>query len=115
MSFTQKDAIELCVRVEEVCVKHGCHVALTGGQLYKEGERKDTDLLFYRHRQCAEIDMEGLWKSLAEIGLHHKSDHGFVHKASYRHIWSVDCLFPEAVGGYGEDDVDFAADLGLAP
>lgn len=39
--WTQKEAIELCVKIEAICPKYGCHVALTGGLLYKEGERKD--------------------------------------------------------------------------
>ena len=51
MNWTQQHAIELCKRIESVCPRYGCHVALTGGLLYKDGPRKDCDILFYRIRQ----------------------------------------------------------------
>ena len=44
-------AVDLCKQVESIAPDYGCHVALTGGCLYKEGPRKDLDLLFYRIRQ----------------------------------------------------------------
>src|ERR1035437_5571090 len=56
--WTQTEAIELCVKVEAICPKYGCHVALTGGLLYKQGKRKDCDLLFYRIRQVEQIDFD---------------------------------------------------------
>ena len=31
------DAINLIVKIEELAPKYGCHVALTGGVLYKVG------------------------------------------------------------------------------
>jgi hypothetical protein len=65
--WTQPEAVELCKRVEAICPKFGCHVALTGGLLYKDGERKDCDLLFYRIRQVKEINIEGLWGALEEV------------------------------------------------
>lgn len=33
--WTQQEAVDLCVIIESVCVEFGCHVALTGGLLYK--------------------------------------------------------------------------------
>lgn len=39
--WTQAEAIALCRKIEDVCPAFGCHVALTGGVLYKLGERKD--------------------------------------------------------------------------
>lgn len=47
--WTQAEAVALCRHVEPVVERFGCHVALTGGSLYKDGPRKDCDLIIYRH------------------------------------------------------------------
>ena len=39
--WTQEQAIALCRKIEAVCPPFGCHVALTGGALYKDGPRKE--------------------------------------------------------------------------
>lgn len=95
--WNQLEAIALCRQIEQVCPKHGCHVALTGGTLYKEGLRKDLDLLFYRVRQEPEIDMEGLWQSLAVIGIEMLSGFGWCYKAQFDGK-AIDCFFPEEEG-----------------
>lgn len=95
--WTLIEAIALCIEVESVCQEFGCHVALTGGCLYKRGERKDLDLLFYRIRQ-QKIDMQGLWTALEKIGVQKVSGFGWCHKAKYRGK-SIDCLFPEEPEG----------------
>jgi hypothetical protein len=96
--WTQTEAIALCREVEAVCPAAGCHVALTGGTLYKDGERKDLDLLFYRIRQVPAIDMGMLWDALATIGIEIKRGFGWCFKAEY-HGKSIDCFFPEEDGG----------------
>lgn len=92
--WTQAEAIALCAAVEAVCPQFGCHVALTGGLLYKTGPRKDCDLLFYRIRQTPKIDIDGLWAALAEIGLTVLRGFGWCYKAKYQGR-GVDCFFPE--------------------
>ena len=94
MNWTQQQAIELAVMVEAVCPKFGCHVALTGGCLYKVGERKDLDLLFYRVRQHPKIEKVDLFLALQEIGLKELSGWGWCHKAEYEGK-KIDCFFPE--------------------
>lgn len=96
--WAQAEAIKLCVKIESICPKFGCHVALTGGLLYKTGERKDCDLLFYRIRQVKEIDIEGLFNALLEIGLSKVSGFGWCYKCEY-HGKPVDCFMPEEQGG----------------
>lgn len=96
--WTQTDAIKLCVLVENICPQYGCHVALTGGLLYKHGMRKDCDLLFYRIRQSADIDYDGLFDALKSIGLEKVKGYGFIIKATYEGK-PVDCIFPEEVDG----------------
>ena len=122
MKWTLEMAVALCRKVEAVCPQFGCHVALTGGTLYKDGERKDCDLLFYRIRQTPEIDMKGLGLALAGIGLVYQSGFGWCWKALYEGR-KVDCFFPEVPSGeYVRDEEtakevaeykDWMRDLGL--
>lgn len=99
MKWTQQSAVELCRAIEAVCPKYGCHVAMTGGCLYKDGERKDLDLIFYRIRQVKAIDMEGLWNALnREVGLNMESGFGWRYLAKSQGR-QVDCLFPEEQKG----------------
>lgn len=103
--WTQDEAINLCQKVEAVCPKFGCHVALTGGTLYKQGHRKDCDILFYRIRQVEKIDLPGLLIALEGIGISHERDCGWVHKAKFDGK-TVDIFFPEFVGEeYNESEV----------
>lgn len=67
--WTQAEAIALCRELEAICPAFGCHVALTGGLLYKDGERKDCDIVFYRIREVDEIDVDKLFHALAAIGI----------------------------------------------
>ena len=97
-NWTQSEAIELCRKVEAICPRYGCHVALTGGLLYKDGERKDADLLLYRIRQVKEINFKDLWDELDEIGLVQKSGFGWCYKAEYQGK-PVDIFSPEEQGG----------------
>lgn len=92
--WTQEEAISVCKLVEEICPPFGCHVALTGGCLYKDGERKDLDLLFYRIRQAETIEYLDLFEAMERIGFTVKSRHGWVVKATFKGK-SVDIFFPE--------------------
>jgi hypothetical protein len=96
--WAQADAIALCRAIEAICPDYGCHVALTGGLLYKDGERKDCDILFYRIRQVDEIDVEGLFAALSTIGVERVSGFGWVYKAVYQGK-PIDCFFPESDRG----------------
>jgi hypothetical protein len=83
--WIRAEGVELAREVEAVCVPYGCHVALTGGVLYKD-----------RIRQVKEIDMKGLWQALETIGLRRLGGNGWCHKAVYQ-TKHVDCLFPEGL------------------
>ena len=93
-NWTRQEAINFCILVEAICPAFGCHVALTGGSLYKSGERKDCDILFYRIRQAPRIEEDELFAALAEIGVELGNRHGWVQKATYQGK-SVDIFFPE--------------------
>lgn len=97
-TWALEQAVALCIQIEGICPKYGCHVGLTGGTLYKPGERKDLDIIFYRIRQVERIDLEGLWMALDEIGVVEKSGFGWCHKATY-HEKNIDIFFPEETEG----------------
>jgi hypothetical protein len=101
MTWTQAEAIELCTKIEAVAPKFGCHVALTGGLLYKQGPRKDADIMLYRIRQTSSIDMGGLWEALEDLGVVVTDDnvpygHSWCIKAQYLGRLNIDFFFPEA-------------------
>lgn len=94
-NWLQSDAIKMCKAIEGVCPQFGCHIALTGGLLYKSGPRKDADILFYCIRKWDEIDMDGLIRALAKLGMEFCTRKGWVVKGK----WDgkpVDMFFPEA-------------------
>lgn len=95
--WTQDQAIELCRKIEAIAPKYGCHVALTGGTLYHFGERKDADILFYRIRQIAYIDVNGLMLALSDMGVCTGRDYGWCYKAHYLGK-PIDFFFPDREG-----------------
>lgn len=106
-------AIELCIVVERIAEEHCCHVALTGGCLYKTGQRKDIDILFYRVRQVASINRMSLFRDLSEIGLETvvpvvdpKQLEQWIVKCHWRGI-PVDVFFPETPNRPGTDDASY--------
>ena len=92
--WTLEQAQSLCIVIEGICPQFGCHVALTGGCLYKLGERKDMDLIFYRIRQVKSINVKGLLEALEIVGLTSFCGGGWRYVAKY-HGKSIDLLFPE--------------------
>jgi hypothetical protein len=115
LPWTQAEAIELCTAIETIAPKYGCHVALTGGLLYKSGPRKDADILIYRIRQTAAIDFDGLFASMKLLfGIERGPDYGWCKKASLDGK-PIDFFHPEDDtpyrGGSGEVTSDEALDL----
>lgn len=98
MNWTQQEAVELCRKIEAICPAFGCHVALTGGTLYKDGPRKDLDILFYRIRQRDAIDTDGLFSALRKIEIDRHKGFGWCHKAYFKGR-NIDMFFPENEGG----------------
>lgn len=94
-------ALRLAKTIEPHLAPQGIHVALTGGVLYKEGQRKDIDLLLYVERDRAVprnmyTVVEGLCKALP--GMQITGYYGFVIKAKYEDT-AIDFLYPEYSGG----------------
>lgn len=103
-SWTQHEAIALCVKLEKFAPKFGCHVALSGGCLYKEGPRKDVDIVLYRIRQAPAINFVGLFEEMEKMGVTKLSGFGFCHKSIYNGS-HIDFLSPEEdEGEYPENE-----------
>lgn len=93
--WTLEQGVKLCRLVNRALPgAAGRHVALTGGTLYKDGPRKDVDMLFYRVRQVQEIDKSALGAILLDLGFTLGPDHGWVWKATYEGK-DVDMFFPD--------------------
>lgn len=102
--WTQAEALALCVKLEAIAPKFGCHVALTGGCLYG-GSMKDCDVILYRIRQAPAIDFTGFFMACFHIGVIQQSGFGFCFKAGYDGK-RIDFLCPEEEGDeYPEDAV----------
>jgi hypothetical protein len=106
--WTQSDAIALCREIEKIAPDFGAHVALTGGTLYRDGERKDVDILFYRIRQVKEIDKPRLLRALKErLGIQITKRHGWVQKALYQGK-PIDFFFPDHVDSERDETGEYA-------
>jgi hypothetical protein len=104
--WTQAEAIELCKQIEAIAPRYGAHVALTGGLLYKNGPRKDADILLYRIRQIQEVDWTSLFDMLQErLGVILVADFGWCKKATWRGK-DIDFFDPDAGGDYGNGPDD---------
>jgi len=100
--WSQFQAIILCRAIEAIAPDYGCHVALTGGLLYKDGPRKDADILLYRIRQSWEVDRDGLFAALKEhLDINKVSGFGWCVKAEW-HGLPIDFFFPD-----GEDGAEY--------
>lgn len=99
MAWTQADAIALCIELEAIAPDFGAHIGLTGGLLYKQGERKDVDIIIYRIRQVEAIDITGLFDAFELLGVRKVSGFGWCHKATYQGK-PIDFFFPEEDGEY---------------
>lgn len=100
--WSREEAFALCRLLEATAPTFGAHVALTGGLLYKDGYRKDCDVLLYRIRQREEpVDFDGLFKALEAMGFEIGEDHGWCKKLKWNGK-SIDMFDPEDEGEYPE-------------
>lgn len=65
--WTTLEAIELARVFEKIACRNSYHVALTGGCLYKDGERKDADFLFYVERNLLSDVKEKFPKLITDL------------------------------------------------
>jgi hypothetical protein len=110
--WTRDLALELCRDLERLAPAHGAHIGLTGGLLYKDGPRKDCDIIIYRIRQWPEIDADAMFAAFGSVGVTKVSGFGWCHKAEWRGM-PIDFFFPEEAGEYiGFDTEAHAIEIG---
>ena len=91
------DGVDVCRCIYHALSGHGFFPALTGGLLYKDGERKDCDIVIYRHRQNIErFETEQLQEKLESIGFSDFRHFGFVTKAKFKGF-DIDIFNPETI------------------
>ena len=114
MSWTIDEAREVCKLINSVSLPFNCHPALTGDLLYKDGPRKDCDIVIYQRGDTkgvkADIDWVGLWVALKNVGIELRWDYGYCKKC----LWKgkmIDILDPTDDGEYNmqEDSSELSA------
>ena len=102
---TTQDGVELCKLIYTELSTFGFYPALTGGLLYKNGKRKDIDIVLYRNRQdLSSFTADYFEYKLSQIGIEVLASYGFVTKAKWKGF-SVDIFNPESTNDeseYGE-------------
>lgn len=98
-------ATVVCQKLYAVLSPLGFYPALTGGCLYKDGERKDVDIVIFRHRQLhLSFELCDLEPVLSLVGFTDFQHFGFVTKVMYNGM-AIDLFNPEteADDGYEQD------------
>lgn len=106
--MNQEKAIGICAKLYRVLGPLNFYPALTGGCLYKEGERKDCDIVIFRHRQAhTDFELKHLEPVLRLAGFTDFQHFGFVTKCMYLGC-AVDLFNPETSldDDYENDNVD---------
>lgn len=101
MIWNISQAVELCRTLEDLTRPLEWHVGLTGGVLYKDGQRKDCDVILYS-TQRSQLDAKQLLSrisALPEVTAFRR--YGYVTKFDYNGK-PVDILMPELKGQEGE-------------
>ena len=90
----RNDGIVLCQRLNKFLNK-AYFVALTGGLIFQQGERKDIDIIIYRNRATMPFETIQLGVKLTAFGFTNLRYYGFVTKCEWQGH-SVDILHPES-------------------
>lgn len=99
-TWSRDEGVALCRTLETIAPMYGAHVALTGGLLYRDGRRKDCDIIIYRIRQRQYVEWSDMIRHFQTIGLQMTNDYGWCKKFDYLGK-PVDMFDPEADGEYG--------------
>ena len=97
MTWTLEEARVLIIELERLLPTVGCHIGLTGGVLYKEGIRKDLDLIVYRIRDYGKIINADMVSVFEKCGVEIIRQYGWMYKARYKGK-GIDILIPESTG-----------------
>jgi hypothetical protein len=111
LAWMRDIAVEFCIKLEAIAPTYGAHVALSGGVLYREGKRKDLNLVIYRHGgRVKEIDRAGLVAALVDqLKMEPVRITGRVYKMRYQGR-QVDLMIHDAAEAADSDYDDELAD-----
>ena len=99
---TQQDGINLCKILYDKLSPLGFYPALTGGLVYKDGPRKDIDIVIFRNRQNHDsFETTQIFHILASVGVKITGWFGFVTKAEWNGF-TIDLFNPETEYDTGE-------------
>lgn len=101
--WTHAEAVAVCKQIEAFAPQYGYHVGLTGGLLYKDGERKDLDIMLYQIRGVNPSDLkpaELVRQLIIQCGWSKRADYGFVIKFWDDKMRSIDVLWPDEGNGH---------------
>lgn len=101
--INQDIGIKICKSIYKTLSNNGFYPALTGGLLYKDGDRKDCDIVIYRNRQkISSFELQDIEWILIACGFSEFKHFGFVTKVKYGDI-DVDLFNPES---FQDDDYE---------
>lgn len=109
----------IAIQIEEIAAKQNMHVALTGGQLYKSGVRKDIDFVLY-HATSKDgknpTNRDMVIMGLIVEGFTLVSRHGRVDKFTYEGD-DIDILYPEftGTGEYDSPAIESSPNISVTP
>lgn len=104
MSKNINKAVEICKKIYETLSPLGFYPALTGGTLYKDGLRKDIDIVIFRNRQLIDkFEISHIQKPLESIGLYDFNHYGFVTKCKFG-SFDIDLFNPETEINFNDED-----------
>ena len=99
-------AVDACKVIFNAISSSGFYPALTGGSLYRDGPRKDVDIVIFRNRQNVDsFEISDIEQHLAEVGFSEFSHFGFVTKCKYKDL-KIDLFNPET-------SIDFSDEYGV--
>jgi hypothetical protein len=93
----------MCRFIEPIALVYNAHVGLTGGCLYKDGLRKDMDIVFYPHGGSGGMDEPGLITALEAAGFVLGGRWTRVQKVSWEEK-TIDFIFPHHEGEPGSEE-----------
>tara|TARA_R110002020_G_scaffold225658_2_gene435748 strand:- start:1851 stop:2252 length:402 start_codon:yes stop_codon:yes gene_type:complete len=91
-------AVELCGLLYQKLEPLHIFPALTGGQLYKDGQRKDIDIILYRGSHGGALCQHDIYMELTECGIFMTANFGRVIKGHWQG-YEIDLILPEAPEG----------------
>jgi len=100
-----ESAVHLCALLYTELKQNDIFPALTGGVLYKNGTRKDIDIIMYRGESGQTLNVHDVHDVLQKLEIEVLGNFNRVAKCKWG-AWNLDIIFPEAEGEYNNEPID---------